>query len=147
MSIHSVQYSIIKFLDDNVPELNKVIWLLPDTTYTASDLPLATVEEIYSANQTLDKLADYGSKRHYLQIDLKARNATELAKLRDKIENLLMGTDVPHYDTTQPAPPPTIGDLRVEVNLVNVSLPDNIADTVNKYVVNIDISVYVNLKF
>lgn len=143
MSIHAVQYSLIKFLDDNITELNKVLWVTTDTTFTQSDLPLATVEEVYTVNRNLDKLFGYGAETHNFQIDLRATTSSELATLRDKIVKKLMGGLVPLYDTSQPFPPPVVGDLRVDVNLVNISLPSDTADIVNKHLANIDVSVFI----
>lgn len=146
MSIHSVQYSIIKFIDDNVPELKKVLWLNPDTTFTQNDLPLVTFEEIYTTSRNLDKLFGYGAESHYFQIDLRANTANELSLIREKIVKKLMGGLIPLYDTTQPFPPPVVGDLRVDVQMVNISQTSDSADIVNKHLANIDISIFVTFK-
>jgi hypothetical protein len=140
--VHQIQYSIIRRIGEEVPELNKVIWITPETVLSESDLPFATVEYIYHTNEIYGKRFDGKGTRYYFQIGVRGRNLAELLTLTEKVEKALVSEEIPLYDTTQPAPPPQIGTVRVTVPMSNQVLPENVNDTTGKYRCYLDATVF-----
>lgn len=142
MALHAIQYSIIKRIDDDVPEINKVAWMTGENTFTETDLPLVTVEHIYSTVDNIDKIYGYEGTRHYFQVGLRARSASELAILQDKVKRALIREEIPFYDTTQPFPPPQTGTLRTEITLINNLTTEEVNDTTGKHRCYLDVTVF-----
>lgn len=140
--LHAIQYSIIKRLDDDVPELKKVVWITGENTFTEADLPFATVEHIYSAVRNMDKLYGYEATDYYFQIGLRTNSASELAVLQEKVKRALIREEIPLYDTSQPFPPPQTGKLRTEITMINNIMPEEVNDTTGKHRCYLDCTVF-----
>jgi hypothetical protein len=140
--LHAIQYSIIKRLDDDVPELKKVVWITGENTFTEADLPFATVEHIYSAVRNMDKLYGYEATDYYFQIGLRTNSASELAVLQEKVKRALIREEIPMYDTSQSFPPPQTGKLRTEITMINNIMPEEINDTTGKHRCYLDCTVF-----
>lgn len=140
--IHSIQYSIIKRIEDEVPELSKVVWMAGDVELKKEDLPFATVEHLYSSTRYLDKIYGYEATDYYFQIGVRARNTSELNRLVDKVKHAFIRESIPLYDTSQPFPPPQIDELRTEITLINPMFADEVNDTTGKHRCYLDCSVF-----
>lgn len=140
--LHSVQWSIIKRLEDDVPELKKVVWMTGENVFSEEDLPFATVEHIYSTVRNLDKLYGHEATNYYFQVGIRSNNAGELAQLQEKVKRALISGKIPYYDTSQPFPPPQAGTIRTEVTMINNLTPEEVNDTTGKHRCYLDVTVF-----
>lgn len=140
--IHSIHYSIIKRIEDEAPELSKVVWMTGDVTLKEEDLPFATVEHVYSSARFLDKNYGYEGTDYYFQIGVRARSTSELNNLVDRIKRAFIREKIPLYDTSQPFPPPQIDELRTEITLINPIFSDEVNDITGKHRCYLDCSVF-----
>lgn len=113
--LHATQYSIIEHLR-GVPTLTDIVWHYGGMQLNEA-LPFVSVEHLNTGVATLDKRVTYQRLEHNFQVGVYARNASELAKLQDRLTKELAG-DLPLYNTDGATPVLTANTVRC--NVLNV---------------------------
>lgn len=104
MELHGIQYSLIQRITADVAEFNgEVIWKY-EGVKLPKKAPYCTVEHLLNGVLGLDKLHAYEASTYNFQIGVFTERHADLIKLQEKVKRVLMGKDIPYYDTnTEPA--------------------------------------------
>jgi len=143
--LHALQYSIIRHLDDTVPELTEVVWLYDGVTLTGKTKPFAVVEQMQDDTTILAKERAYYETIYRFQIGMMARSSSERAKLQEKIRKALLQPNIPLFNTDGPTPTSS-GFFYCDVTAVTPMPVENMADETNKHKVYFDVEVPVQLR-
>lgn len=138
--LHAIHYSIIRHLDEAVPELTSVVWIYDGVSLSGETKPFAVVEQMQDDTVILAKERAYYETTYRFQIGLMARSSSERAKLQEKIRKALLQPNIPLFNTDGPTPT-SAGFFYCDVTAVTPIPVGDLADETNKHKVFFDVEV------
>jgi hypothetical protein len=137
--LHALQYSIIRHLDEAVPELQSVLWFRDGLSPTGKAKPFAVVEYMADQNEMIAAgRQDFGETYRW-QIAVRVNSEGELAKLKETVLQALR-KQITLYETDGPAPV-SAGSFYVDVDGFTAIRSDDPTNETDSHRGYFDISV------
>jgi hypothetical protein len=138
--IHSLTYSLLAYVEAQAPELTEVVWIYDGVSLSDRVKPFGSIEQMPEENEVIAAgRFDYNEVYHF-QVGLFARNATERARLSEKVKQVLRQPDIPFLDTTGPTPT-SAGFFVANVDAVTPVPSGDLADETHTHHLYFDVSV------
>lgn len=138
--LHAIQYSLIRHIDETVPELTSVVWIYDGVSLSGKAKPFSTVEQMPDDTTILAKERAYYETIYRFQIGLMAKTSAERAKLQEKIRKTLLQPNIPLFNTDGPTPV-SAGFFYCDVTAVTPMPLEDLADETNKHKVYFDVEI------
>lgn len=138
--LNDLQYSIIKHLEANVPEVTEVVWYYDGVNLSDKLKPFILVEDIQTdVNRLEASRTDYREDYH-LQVGIFGNSEFERNQILEKAMQALQADKIPLYDTRQTTPA-VYGAFFMEIDRVTPMNQDDVTEDTMKHRVYIDVTV------
>lgn len=102
--LHELTYSLKEHLDDEVSDLEEVVWVFPGVSLSDRDKPFATVQSLETESEDLSKDHAYFEEIYHFQVGLFTETHAKLARLTEKMKNALRRPSITLYSTDDDKP-------------------------------------------
>jgi hypothetical protein len=139
---HAITYSIVKHIDNQMPEANDVLWIYDGVTLTNRVKPFVTVEQMPTSTQVIAAERRDFVETYRFQVGLFTRSGSERSKLSEVLKSILRQSNIPFYDTRGTSPIEA-GFFVCDVLAVTPIPVESASDETNKHRVYLDVEVEV----
>lgn len=138
--LHALTYSIIDYLETQIPEFTEVVWMHDNIKLTGKAKPFATVEQMREISDHLAAGRTDFQETYNFQIGVHTKTVGDRSKFSDRVKVALRQPNIPFLDTKGPTPVSS-GFFVCDVTAVTPMPIRDVEDETNLHCAYIDVEV------